>query len=208
MPSWRRFGAIIPKRQCCSPSASSPPLPTSAAWRMVGKQWKKNVTDNKLTASFWKRIDKRGPDECWLWKGPKTDAGHGFFYGALCIDGKPWRAHRLMWTLANGPIPPKMHICHHCDVPLCCNPAHLFLGTNADNMADRNSKQRQARGEKQALAKLTEESVSFIRSTYSRGDKQSGVKPLARRFGVTPRTIRDVVRGVTWAAQPFPQEKT
>jgi hypothetical protein len=56
--------------------------------------------------------------------------------------GSVWKAHRVAWTLANGPIPAGMHVLHTCDNPPCCNPGHLWLGTQADNMADMARKGR------------------------------------------------------------------
>lgn len=75
---------------------------------------------------------------CCLWTGAQFTTG----YGLLNYEGKLWKAHRLIWTLVNGPIPPRIHCLHHCDTPLCVNPSHLFLGTNRDNQQDKASKGR------------------------------------------------------------------
>lgn len=74
---------------------------------------------------------------CWDWSGYKQPEGYGTFPHA-----KTWYAHRVSWELHNGPIPDGMHVLHTCDNPPCSNPAHLFLGTVADNMADRKAKGR------------------------------------------------------------------
>lgn len=75
---------------------------------------------------------------CIEWTGRTLPRG----YGAVYVDGKQVLTHRLAWTLANGPIPDGLHVLHHCDNPPCCNVEHLFLGTNADNAADRDAKGR------------------------------------------------------------------
>ncbi len=69
---------------------------------------------------------------CSLWLGPTSGTG----YGAVRYEGRVWRAHRLAWVFAGNKIPGGMHVCHHCDVRLCINPAHLFVGTRSDNMRD------------------------------------------------------------------------
>ena len=75
---------------------------------------------------------------CWLWLGSARPNGYGLFF----LGGKTVGAHRAAWMLVRGPIPSGLFACHHCDVPACVNPAHLFLGTAKDNAADMDSKGR------------------------------------------------------------------
>ena len=97
-----------------------------------------------IAERFWTKVDRSGgPDACWPWMGHRTRQG----YGQVKILGKSTPAHRVAWELTNGPIPLGDHFgttcaCHRCDNPPCCNPAHLFLGTMADNVADRDAKGR------------------------------------------------------------------
>jgi hypothetical protein len=75
---------------------------------------------------------------CWLWEGAVTNDG----YGMICRNGTTLRVHRLAWEEVNGPIPDGLNVCHTCDVPACCNPAHLFVGTQQDNVSDMRAKGR------------------------------------------------------------------
>ena len=115
-------------------------------------------------------------------------------YALKCYEGVQWPAHRLAWTLANGPIPEGLHVLHTCDVRNCINIDHLWLGTNEDNMRDKISKNRQARGITHANSKLDEEKVREIRK---RG-KTELYSTIAKDYGVTKMTINDVMNGYSW----------
>ena len=132
--------------------------------------------------------------DCWNWKASKNNKG----YGQFKIAGKYQKAHRVSWMLYMGEIPSGMCVLHHCDCPSCVNPSHLFLGTNADNVHDRNNKSRQAdtSGEKNGKAKLAEGDVRTIRTRWSNGVCQTDI---AREFGVTHQNISYIVRGIRWA---------
>lgn len=174
--------------------------------------------------SFWARVDRSGgPDACWPWIAGKFPKG----YGCVTVDGRARSAHRIAWELTHGPIPTNstyhgVCVCHHCDNPPCVNPAHLFLGTHADNVADmgrkgrtsagaahwthvkpervargsRNGQRRHpektARGERHYLAKLTDADVLTIRAS------NESVRVLAARFGVSTIAVYKVLRRKTW----------
>lgn len=92
-----------------------------------------------LACRFWSKVDCRGPDDCWPWKSAAVSS---YGYGVLNIKNKVHSSHRLAWELTHGPIENGLHVLHRCDNAPCCNPAHLFLGTHQDNMADMNAKGR------------------------------------------------------------------
>jgi hypothetical protein len=94
---------------------------------------------------FWSKVDKSG--DCWLWTGKSVTKKKGG-YGRLKVNGKSVLAHRYAWELRHGPIPEGKKVLHRCDVPLCMTDEHHFLGSQADNVADRQAKGRTARGDR------------------------------------------------------------
>ena len=88
---------------------------------------------------FWEQIDVGQPEECWEWKGTRLLSGG---YGVTCWNGKLIRAHRLALALTDGDWESRLHVLHRCDNPPCCNPSHLWRGTDAENAKDRDSKGR------------------------------------------------------------------
>ncbi len=141
-------------------------------------------------------MDKALPEPnsgCWLWTGNYLQSGYGRIdLRRLSAEMDSTRAHRVAYRLFKGDIPPNMLVCHECDNPSCVNPDHLFLGTCADNHADRNKKERQARGDKQWSVKLTEADVRTIRNSLA----LSSI--LAAQFGVFNSTIRKIRSRKTW----------
>lgn len=141
-----------------------------------------------LAERFWCKVAKRGADECWPWQAGRNDDG----YGRISVsDGRPRRieyAHRIAWELTHG-SPGDSFVLHECDNPACCNPAHLFLGTQKDNMLDKVAKGRSN------VTRLTPEDVAVARSLAAQGWTQ---RRIADRFQVHPTTIGGIFRARTW----------
>jgi hypothetical protein len=93
---------------------------------------------------FWAKIAKGGPADCWPWTACINNKGYGFFGHPVGL----FLAHRVAYAIANNGLPQNACVCHHCDNPLCCNPAHLWLGTLADNNHDMARKGRAATGDR------------------------------------------------------------
>ena len=140
---------------------------------------------------FWSLLDKGSPDGCWTWT-KCTSSGYGITY----ITGSAKKAHRHAYELANGPIPAGAVICHTCDNPPCCNPAHLFAGTVADNWHDAIRKGRAVlipppmRGAKHPSAKLSEDERRQVLQMKENGMSMRGI---GRHFEVSECTIRHIV---------------
>jgi hypothetical protein len=145
---------------------------------------------------FWSKIDVRGVDECWEWKGAKTTDGYGQLH-TIGRRGKQIKAHRFSYELHIGPIPDNMCVCHSCDNPGCVNPRHFFLGSNLDNIQDRNHKGRTMHGEEHWNARLTKADVQAIRDNY-RPHKHGERPRLSQKYHVSEGTISDIIGNRSW----------
>lgn len=140
---------------------------------------------------FWAKVQRGAPDACWLWTGAKgCTFGHGAFTVRLDGAQRHVYAHRVSWMLAHGVIPDQLQVNHHCDVPRCVNPAHLYLGTQRDNVHDAVRRGRYPLTREPR--KLSDASVRAIRSLIADG---TTARVVARAFGVTPATISLIVSG-------------
>ena len=128
---------------------------------------------------------------CWIWTGavfPRN--GYGAFAHTEQL------AHRMAWLLYRGAIPRRAQVLHSCDVPCCVNPEHLFIGNQADNMADKVRKDRQSRGVGTGMAKITEEQVTLIRTDQR---KQAAI---AAQYGISQSQVCDIKRRASWKHVP------
>jgi hypothetical protein len=158
------------------------------------------LTDETYPAYFWAKVEQRADDECWPWIGSYRTQG----YGQIQYQRVNRLAHREAWRLTHGDVPDGLLVCHTCDVKGCCNPAHLFLGTNADNSADMVTKGRQnttepkarARGGSHGKAKLTENQVLAMRA-----DRNAGMswRALGRQYGISHMQAKRICEGLNWA---------
>jgi hypothetical protein len=126
---------------------------------------------------------------CWIWLATVNHRG----YGMMSVGDRTAPVHRLSWQAHRGPIPHGLYVLHRCDVRCCVNPAHLFLGTHQDNMDDMKAKGRSSFGERNALAKLTADSVREIRASGASS------RIMAEQLGVSRSLIKQVRKGTIWA---------
>lgn len=160
-----------------------------------------------LAERFWQKVDIRGPDDCWEWKAGRDNGDYGMFW----YKNRTIHAQRVAWWLTHGDFPSETMTLHTCDNRPCCNPGHLFQGTNLDNHRDMCRKGRNARGERHGSrtkpekwhrgeqvhgAKLTEAAVRSIRSEYAAGGVT--LHQLARKWQVRHTAIWEVVRRISW----------
>lgn len=140
-----------------------------------------------IVARFESFFEKK-EDACWLWRGALSDGGYGRY-------GEHQRAHRVAYELYRGPIPEGFFVCHTCDVRHCVNPAHLFLGTAQDNIADMVAKGRSRgpRGELQGRCRLTE---SDVRAIYA---ASGNYVDIGHGYGISAEHVGNIKRRKRWA---------
>ena len=180
--------------------------------------------DQKTIDRFWSKVDKTSnPNGCWEWIGHKNKH---FGYGRFGFNNKRILVHRFSYLLHFGKITTDLKVLHKCDNSLCVNPSHLFLGTQLDNIKDRETKNRTAkgkncgvythpesratgrrngrytqpdktaRGEQHGKSKITKEQVLFIRKINPKTTIE--MKLFARKYNITYYTIYDIVHRRTW----------
>lgn len=131
----------------------------------------------KLTTNdFWNRVNKSGPNNCWIWTGPSMGRYGGF--------GRREYAHRASWRINNGPIPDGMQVLHKCDITICVNPLHLYLGSQADNIHDIMSRHPgvQYRGSRLGSKKILEMIDLYKLGTYNQ-------RELADIYGISDSQV-------------------
>jgi len=150
-------------------------------------------TVDQIAARLWSKVEKRGPDECWPYIAKLNTYG----YGDFGWDSKhnTMNASRAVWIVTHGAIESHQIVCHSCDYRACCNPAHLWLGSKADNHYDAVAKQRHAFGVRHGNAKLNDEAVRSIRAQVAAGAPRSA---MAEAFGVSLTLVRMIVTARAW----------
>lgn len=152
-----------------------------------------------LEDRFWEKVVKT--EACWLWTSAIGTGGYGSFSATSIGLSRSEPAHRVSWTLQNGPIPEGLYVLHTCDNRLCVRPSHLFLGTHATNMQDKIAKGRQSKGAAHSVtcrgtlvgnSKLTEAIVIAIRQD-TRPQAIIGME-----YGITQALVSYVKSGKIW----------
>lgn len=160
------------------------------------KIWTPEEVKSLTPKRFWSKIKFGEPDECWEWQGTKFIQGYALFYvndikkTFLCR-----KAHRYLFMCLCGAMPANIFVCHSCDNRCCCNPNHLFAGTNQDNMADKIKKGRQLKGSKTRWAKLAEVDIPEVRRRIANGEYH---KDIGKSYGLTSQSISSIKIGRSW----------
>ena len=166
-------------------------------------------TDNPRFSTFYKKLslwdrfqlnykNKPGPleTECWIWTGTIWTKKRKDVYGCIVSKGMKLFAHRVAWELYNNcSLTPDIFVCHKCDVTLCVNPDHLFLGDCVSNIMDRDIKKRGPLGEKHGNSKLTQKDVQLIRQLHKEGKRQSEI---VTEFNISKSVISGIVNNQSW----------
>lgn len=157
----------------------------------------------KFCERFWRKVDRKGIDDCWPWIAGTTGRGD---YGKIKYNDIVFNAHRISWILIYGDIPIGMSVLHRCDNGLCQNPNHLFLGTQYDNIQDRTKKDRsfKPKGEKNVKVKLSKDQVNEIRKRYNNGESS---KDLGKEYDVTTNQILLIIDNKCWTDETYTRKR-
>ena len=166
---------------------------------LLGKRPSKSCghcLDNEIgrKRSFLEKVKKSKNGGCWEWQACKCSLGYGNFWNGTKLVS----AHRFSYEIYVGNIPEGLFVCHTCDNPGCVNPAHLFLGTQQDNVQDMYNKNRQPylKGEKNPNCKITEDTAKAILKELN--GKRKGYKKIAKKFKVSVGVVAKISIGKTW----------
>lgn len=161
---------------------------------------------DKIWERFWNKVDMRGTDDCWNWTFYKDAKGYGIFHIGDRTENE--RSHRVAYMLTKGDIPKgnyhnEIQIQHLCNNPSCCNPRHLIIGTNSENIEHKVfcNRQYKATGENNPSAKLTENDVREIIALYKRPKSnryQWTLNDIANKYDVSIHTIKAITAGRLW----------
>lgn len=177
-----------------------PPCPNLAPLTeedMSSPNWKRNFLRHVCKEETVR--SKHVQDPCWIWTGTRLCTKRGETYGRFSCGGKAnhrqFLAHRVSFLMFHGPIPAKLLVRHKCEEKLCVNPAHIELGTYAQNTADSVARKVIPVGSKKHCSKLTEDSVRAFRERWRNGEKMIN---LSREAGVDDSTMHHALHGINW----------
>lgn len=143
---------------------------------------------------FWQKVDKSGGESaCWPWSGARHPKGYGNFMATRRMTRI---AHRLAYLLAHGELPSDKMVCHSCDNPACCNPAHLFLGSAKENSQDMVKKMRSPHGERQGHTRLSQREVQAIHRLNAM--KRLTQREIGEAFGISQQTTNAIINKRNW----------
>lgn len=158
------------------------------------------IMEKKHIDNLWSKIEVRDSNVCWEWRGARNKHG----YGITTIRNKQHLSHRIVWLHQHGVMNLSMKVLHRCDNPPCCNPSHLFLGTQSDNVYDMIAKGRRRNGISRTSAKKGEENYrakvknSDVEKIRELRKMETPLKEIARQFGIHVATVSDIVSRRTW----------
>jgi len=156
--------------------------------------FKKGNIPHKINTlhDVWKKIDIKDKDDCWDWNGAKDKDE----YGRMSINCILKYSHRIVYEETHGSIPSGLYILHKCNNPSCCNPNHLYIGTQYTNAKQMVFEHRQARWNRNGQAKLNKDGVLKIRFLYSTGEYSCG--DLGKIFGISRQQIYRIIKNKNW----------